>query len=162
MHTIIIIKNNGDISEKNIKQFNEDEVYKICKYKTNKDFLNIHNFQVKRNTYKLYSKTTGRAGNENKYELPPPIDNDLYFGTICIIKIKNDEVHDLSCKEWEEVYEELFGGFEDIGENDSDERSMDSSIYSDEEYTKEGYLKDNFVIEDGELEEEDYLSYEED
>ena len=47
MHTIIIIKNNGDIIEKNIKHFNEDEVYKICKYKTNKDFLNINNFQVK-------------------------------------------------------------------------------------------------------------------
>ena len=162
MHTIIIIKNNSDISEKKIKQFTEDEVYKICKYKTNKDFLNIHNFQVKGNTYKLYSKTSGRAGNENKYELPPPIDNQLYFGSICIIKMKNDEVQDLSCKEWEEIYEELFGGFEDIGENDSDERSMDSSIYSDEEYTKEGYLKDNFVIEDDELEEEDYLSYEED
>lgn len=161
MHTIIIIKNNCDISEKKIKQFNENEIYKLCKYKTDKDFSNIHNFKVKGNTYQLYCKTTGRAGNENKYELPPPIDNELYFGSICIIKTNENEIEDLSSKEWQEVYEELFGGFEEIGENDSDERSMDSSIYSDGEYTKEGYLKDNFVIEDGELEEEDYLSYEE-
>ena len=60
--------------------------------------------------------------------------------------------------EWNSVYESLFGGFEDI-DNDDETRSMDSSVYSDEDYTEEGYLKDGFVIDDDELEEEEYLEY---
>ena len=77
---------------------------------------------------------------------------------MCIIKTdKNGEYANLSVSEWEKVYEDLFGGFEDIGGDDSDERSVDSEVYSDGEYTKEGYLKDDFIVEDDEeLEEEDY------
>ena len=43
-------------------------------------------------------------------------DTTLYFGNICILKYDNDgQCVDLDCQEWEKVYEELFGGFEDIG-----------------------------------------------
>ena len=75
---------------------------------------------------------------------------------MCILKKTNDEYAPLFIKEWNQVYETLFGGFEDIDES-SEERSMDSEIYSDEDYTKEGYLKDDFVVEDDELEEEEYV-----
>ena len=30
----------------------------------------------------MYSKNTGRANTENKYELPPPVDSDLYFDAL--------------------------------------------------------------------------------
>jgi hypothetical protein len=33
----------------------------------------------------VYAKNTGRANTENKYELHPPLDKDLYFGYIAII-----------------------------------------------------------------------------
>ena len=59
-------------------------------------------------------------------------------------------------QEWNLVYDNLFGGFEDIGNSD-EERSIDSEEYSDSEYTKEGYHKDSFVIDDPELEEEEYI-----
>lgn len=159
MNRILLIKTNCDIIEKKIKGFNEQELYKQCKHKNDKDFINIHTFHVNDACYKLYAKTNGRAGSENKYDLPPPVDTNLYFGILCIIKIVNDEIEDLSLKEWEGVYEELFGGFEDIEDSDG-ERSVDTSVYSEEDYTKEGYLKDNFVVEDDELEEEEYESYE--
>ena len=107
------------------------------------------------NGYEVYGKKNGRANSENKYEFPPPIDRELYFGSLCIVKRKCDEIVDLNIDEWTSVYENLFGGFEDIGDSDG-ERSMDSEIYSSDEYTKEGYHKDSFIIEDGELEEEEY------
>ena len=73
---------------------------------------------------------------------------------MCILK-RNDEFESTSVNEWNVLYEHLFGGFEDLDEEE--ERSEDSEIYSDEDYTKEGYLKDNFVVDDDELTEEEYV-----
>ena len=156
MLNIILIKSNGDIIEKKVKSFNEKEIYKYCNYRTNQDFQFLHTFTMKNEeTYTIYGKTNGRANTENKYDLPPPIDTKLLFGTLCIFKKTNDEVTNLMKKDWLETYESLFGGFEDLNENET--RSEDSEIYSDDDYTKEGYLKDNFVVDDDELEEEEYV-----
>jgi hypothetical protein len=67
-----------------------------------------------------------------------------------------DNVDDLTKSEWSDVYDNLFGGFEVIEETD-DERSVDTEDYSDSEYTKEGYHKDSFIVEDQELEQEEYI-----
>lgn len=162
MVKIIIAKRDGNLTEKKTKSFDESDIYKYGGFKTMKDFCCVHSFELDTGVYKVYAKNKGKANNENKYELPPPIDTTLYFGNICILKYDKDGTCvDLDCQEWEKVYEELFGGFEDIGNSDgSSSRSMDSEIYSDEEYTEEGYLKDGFVVDDNdELKEEEYLSY---
>lgn len=159
--SILIIKKNGDIEIKNVKKIEENEIFKFCGYKNDNNFSHLHTFIVNNCDYNIYGKSKGKANYENKYELPPPIDTNLYFGTICIIKKENNNYSSLDIEEWEKVYEELFGGFEDINSSDSSERSMDSEIYSDEEYTKEGYLKDSFIVDDDELEEEEYLEYSE-
>lgn len=157
--TIVLIKKNGDILNKNVKKIEEKEIYKFCGYKNDKDFNLLHTFIINKNNYLIYGKNNGKVNYENKYELPPPIDTNLYFGTLCVIKKENDNYENLLIEEWEKVYEELFGGFDDINSNESDERSMDSEIYSDDEYTKEGYLKDDFIVDDDELEEEEYVEY---
>ena len=157
MHSILLIKANADIVEKKIKDYDEETIYKYCNYRNCNDFKNVHNYFIKKTDchYCVYGKINGRANNENKYDLPPPIDSQLYFGTLCIIKKENDAIVSISKEEWEKVYESLFGGFEDL--NDDETRSEDSEIYDDEDYTKEGYLKDNFVVDDNELEEEEYV-----
>ena len=162
MVKIIIVKRDGRLNEKKTKTFDESEIYKYGGFKTMKDFCWVHSFELTTYVYKVYAKNKGKANNENKYELPPPIDTNLYFGNICILKYDKDgNCLDLACQEWEKVYEELFGGFEDIVNSEgSSTRSMDSVIYSDEEYTDEGYLKDGFVVDDNdELKEEEYLPY---
>lgn len=166
MIDIVIIKKNGDPEKKSVKKIDEDNLYKSCGYKTNKDFECIHSYVVESNEFKVFGKKVGKANYENKYEFPPPIDEVLLFGTVCIIQkdTTRQEILSLSLDEWQKVYEELFGGFDDVGNSsDDDERSMDSEIYEDEEYTEDGYLKDGFVISDednDELEEEEYLEYE--
>jgi hypothetical protein len=66
---------------------------------------------------------------------------------------------DLSVEEWEKVYERLFGGFEEIGSEDSEEEE-ESEDEEGIEKTKAGYEKDGFVVdpseEDSELDYEDY------
>ena len=141
----IIIKKNGDIQEKSL---NLNELYKSCSFKINKDFEKQHEYIVDEFTYEIYGKKNGKANTENKYEYPPPIDNVLYFGNMCILK-KNknkDNYEKLDKKSWNEVYSKLYGGFEDL--NSDETRSVDSVIYNDEEYTEDGYYKDGFVVDD--------------
>ena len=54
---------------------------------------------------------------------------------------------DLNAKLWNVLYSELFGGFEDIENSDSEEEDSDENI-DPSSLTKEGYLKDDFVTED--------------
>ena len=160
MIEIIIIKKNGDVESKRVKEIKHNNIYKFCNYKSDKDFSKVHDFNINNTKYTLYGKEIGKATQENKYELPPPIDTTLYFGTLCIVKTVEEEYVNLTVEEWNNTYENLFGGFEDIGDEDDETRSMDSEVYEDEDYTEEGYLKDGFVISDNELEEEEYLDYE--
>ena len=162
-HSIIVNKN-GDLTEKKIK--NIDKKYTSCNYKTDKDFILLHTYKNINEKFKnieieIYGKKKGRANNENKYEFARPIDNELYFGNLLLLKknVKTDDYDDLFISEWDKIYEALFGGFEDIDKSD-DERSVDSEIYDDEEYTSHGYLKDDFIVEDDELEEESYCDEE--
>lgn len=160
MSKYVFIRKNGEIEQKATKQQIEDEkIFKLCNYKSSSGFEKLHCFPIKEtgaeNGYEVYGKKDGRANSENKYEFPPPIDSDLYFGTLCIIKREDGVITDLTIEEWSSVYNSLFGGFEDI-EGSDEERSVDSETYSSDEYTKEGYHKDSFIIDDSELVEEDY------
>ncbi len=149
----IIIKKNGDIQEKSL---NLSELYKGCNFKTKKNFEKQHEYNIDGFIYELYGKKDGKANTENKYEFPPPIDNVLYFGNMCILKKNKENYEKLDKKNWNVIYEKLYGGFEDLDSED-EVRSMDSEIYNDEDYTKDGYHKDGFVVDDNELIEEDYI-----
>lgn len=160
MSKYLCIHKNGEIEQKITKKKIEDEnIFKLCNYKSTSGFEKLHRFPEDKNHnengYEVYGKKSGRANSENKYEFPPPIDRELYFGNLCILKRVNGEIVDLTIDEWSGVYESLFGGFEDIEDSDG-ERSLDSVIYSSDEYTKEGYHKDSFIIDDDELVEEEY------
>ena len=92
----------------------------------------------------VYGKTSGRAGQENKYDFPPPIDKELLFGNVLIINKSEGSVVSLGINDWNAIYEKLFGGFEDIGADDSAESEDEDPGLS---RTKSGYYKDGFVVE---------------
>jgi len=99
----------------------------------------------------LWAKTDGRAGQENKYELPPPIDEIIFFGNIALVARVDKEVAcDLTVRRWNIIYEKLFGGFEDLSKTaQEDEKEFDEleSIPASQK-TKNGYLKDGFIVDD--------------
>jgi hypothetical protein len=102
----------------------------------------------------LYAWTEGRAGKENKYDLPPPVDNELYFGNMFAIchDGQNNELISLSVAEWEDFYEMAFGGFEDLGSEDSYSEDDDEEEYNDE--MKDFIVNDLDALE--EIEDESY------
>jgi len=68
-------------------------------------------------------------------------------------------------EEWEQYYEHLFGGFEDLTQSAKEDENEEDELANvpDEMKTSEGYLKDGFVVDDDDDEEcnDSELSYEE-
>lgn len=94
----------------------------------------------------LYAKKRGKAGSENTYEFPPPMDKTLFFGK-CLLTSPSG---DLTVEAWHSFYENVMK-FESIENTEEEEEEEEEG-----ERTKEGYLKDGFVVSDNELEEEPY------
>lgn len=174
MTSIILIEKTGTIKSVSVKDLTPESLSKKAGFKSAEGFALQHTWGQEEGLdqhISLYAKTTGRAGQENKYDFPPPVDERLFFGT-CVLVGKNADgtAADLGEEDWEEIYEFLFGGFEDIGSDDSDEDEED--IDTDDELaaltketgavvkqTKQGYAKDGFIVDDDE-DDDDYESEE--
>ena len=136
MPAILIVERTGNIKETNIKLFEEEQLYKKAGFKTPNDFGGVAVFIESHYQIHVYGKTKGKAGQENKYDFPPPIDTTLFFGN-CVLVHKNSEgkVLDLSLPEW-------------------DEEEMKIMMDPNTKFTKEGYVKDDFIIDDDELDDD--------
>lgn len=152
MTDVIIIEKNGTIKQSLCKEL--DNLYKSCNFRKADGFELRHswdNLVVGKKTFHIsvYARDEGKANTENKYDMPPPIDNDLYFGNFAIInKNKKGELDSLSVKEWNKIYESLFGGFENLDEFDDDDEEDELEDLPSSLKTKVGgYLKDGFVVD---------------
>ena len=96
---IVIVKKTGVLGELDWKKnVDLDSIYKKCGFRKNKDFSKRHTWKINDDQYvSLYSKDNGRANTENKYELPPPIDSPLYFGSLAIVKHTEAEPSNTNC-----------------------------------------------------------------
>ena len=65
------------------------------------------------------------------------------FDSCVIVKKRKNTLRSIAIEEWEKIYEELYGGFEDI-DNESEFSEDDENIPR----TKSGYVEDDFVVED--------------
>lgn len=155
---LLIVEKNGTIKESVLKTWNEEELYKKAGFKNGQGFelattWKVDDINKKSYTINVYGKTDGRATQENKYEFPPPIDETLFFGSCLIVNMRNDKPVSITSAEWTCIYEKLYGGFESLGEEDSEEESDE---YDDVPKTKSGYAKDGFIVDDDEVSDEDY------
>lgn len=156
--SIVLIETNGTIKTLKTKEVSEETLYKKCGFRVSDDFTCRHTWQVKLKgetepyIIALWAKKTGKANFENKYDFPPPVDKELYFGTCALVRTGTGQIGansflDLTKETWLKIYEQLFGGFEDLGEEDEfseDElANVDPSLL-----TSHGYLKDDFVVSD--------------
>jgi hypothetical protein len=160
---IIIVEKTGILKSLGIKDFKEEDLFKKCGFKKTEDFINQHEWNVKTGGKKysivVYAKTDGRANSENKYDFPPPIDNKLFFGNCAILAKDDTQTYvDLSLELWEQIYEKLFGGFEDLAATALDDDLEEDELASvpKELKTKDGYLKDGFVVDSSDTDDEYY------
>jgi hypothetical protein len=109
-------------------------------------------------TVELWARAVGRAGQENTYEFPPPIDEILFFGNCLLVWVaasgsgSESSSSDVSftLDVWKKIYAKLFGGFHDLDKTlDADETEYDElEDVPSKHKTNEGYLKDGFIVED--------------
>lgn len=161
MVKVLVVKKTGTIKLGNYNHENDEQLYKVAGLKSKEDFecvatWNMFNENNNLYDYCVYAKKIGKAGQENKYDFPPPIDYDLYFGSCVILKKNNESYKSLRLEEWEYIYENLFGGFEDLGDEDTDDDDEDDDELDDDvEFTKSGYVQDDFIVDDDYEEEDD-------
>jgi len=149
MPSFIIVEKNGSVKCTTSKTLNVSDLYKKCGFKSNDGFNCAHTWTIEFNEveYKIqiYGKTNGRAGSENKYEFPPPIDNTLFFGSCAVINMEDDKIVDMNASEFKDIMDHLQGGYSDLDSEETEE-SDDSDPAVPK--TKQGYVKDDFVVDD--------------
>ena len=162
--TIIIIDKGCSIKTLTVKEYKVEELYKKCGFKKSEDFNLQVEWSVKLNgqhyLVQMYGKLEGKANMENKYDFPPPIDKNLYFGSCALVGMirdkSNNRTHiNLTIDLWNKIYEKLFGGFEDLAlacdEDDAEEDELEN-IPKHMKTKKGGYLKDGFVVDSSDTE----------
>jgi hypothetical protein len=105
-------------------------------------------------TITIWGWTDGKAGTENKHELPPPHDKVLLFGDVIATVPKGD----LTIEQWKEFYNKAFKGFEDLGSEDSESEDEVSEEENDDEFDNDGDAEDDEEAgesDEGEAGEED-------
>lgn len=172
---IVLVSKDGSLSECVVEPGSETTIDQLaillskkCGYRKHDGFSCYHTYRYK-NKRKLafdllseevvpkyiyvdvWGKTDGRAGYENKYEMPPPIDELLFYGNIALVA-RMDEltaIH-LTTEIWDIIYERLFGGFEDLAATAIDDENEIDELDSvpSHKKTRSGYLKDGFVVDD--------------
>lgn len=120
-----------------------DTIQKTLKKKTTPE--NIGTYSYKQTLLTVFGYKDGKAGTENKHELPPPFDNVLLFGDALLIASANPSNYtkpiSFKTDEYETFYTKSFGGFDDIGSEDSEdeEEELEEEVETkeDEEFEDE-------------------------
>lgn len=149
----IIVEKNGTVRRVSLSS-NTLNVSELCKkggFKTGDGFNCAHTWTIEFNSieYKIqvFGKTKGKAGSENKYEFPPPIDSVLFFGSCVIVNMSYDKIAEMSVNDFNDIMDYLQGGYSDI-ENSEDDENDDDEDETNLPKTKEGYVKDDFIVDD--------------
>ena len=172
--TIVVVERNGDLRVSPIKEYSQLELCKKCKCNPTSDF-GLHaewaysgsDGHDDRFVVELWARETGGAGQENKYEFPPPVDTSLFFGACALVAKDMTPQHaviPLTLERWDKMYNFLFGGFDTLAtcEHDDEFEEDELDSLSAHRKTKDGYLKDGFVIDSEEESESEYEDESED
>jgi hypothetical protein len=159
--TLLLLKN-GDITNVNVPSNTNVDNFTNKSYfqtKGNGSLKQLHYWQLFDDTIIIYGWENGEAGDENKHELPPPIDSSLYFGDLIIFRLDdNGKLSSFSKESYDIFIEHHMEGFSDLGEFDSDiPNEMDDMSDEDNEHQPDDqdYLPSASETDSDEDDEED-------
>jgi hypothetical protein len=167
LYNCILVKKNGTL--KQVRYLHSDEMFH-ANYVTLSETSETYSDAFRRHTVwkssakynngtvELWARAVGRAGQENTYEFPPPVDEILFFGNCLLVWVaasgsgseSSSSNVSFTLDVWKKIYAKLFGGFHDLDKTaDADEKEYDElEDVPSKHKTNEGYLKDGFIVED--------------
>ncbi len=105
----------------------------------------------------LFGYTKGKAGTENKHELPPPHDEVLSFGDILVVASKEEGAWTTPTPfkpdDYEKFYTKAFGGFDETEEGEEEDEEVEEEVEAEEAEVEEA--EEEEVEEEEEEEEEE-------
>jgi len=159
MSSFIVLTAKGSVKVSTLDTSTEVEVGIAKAFKRAKGPLLVGSWSWQKMRLSLYGYKEGRAGTENKHELPAPFDSTVLFGDACIVaslEKGGSTVVNLSADLWKRFYNSKSGAFEEGEEEDDDEEEEDEDEDQEEELEDdidEEEVDDGIVT--GEVEEED-------
>jgi len=140
MVQVVVLSANGDKKTAELTSVTGQTIAKLCKKTKSAVLIGIYGQGIS-----IWGWKEGKAGTENKHELPPPYDTELLFGDA----IATIEEGDLSVEDWDSFYNEVLA-FEDL----DDEIDGDGDVEVEVEGEGEGENEDEGEGEDVEGEDE--------
>jgi hypothetical protein len=126
----IWVKQNGSLLEANVKTMLGTC---CCEWETPYGVVTLYNLG---------------GADMNRYDFPPPVDNEVYYGDCFLTAID----HVLTIEEWTTYYESVMDSINIEHSEGEEEEDDDPNLV----LTKHGYEKDGFVVSDDELDEVEY------
>jgi hypothetical protein len=150
----ILVKKNGTLNQlPPTEMTRESYIAHTETSESYKDSFRMHttwNVSKYKVSIELWARSNGRAGQENKYEFPPPVDEVLFFGSCLLVMVDSPPHFSFTLDAWKKIYSTLFGGFHDLSKTvNADETEYDEMEDVPQKHkTRDGYLKDGFIVED--------------
>ncbi len=153
---VVVLSANGEARQSRLtgSEVTGEAIAKLCR-KT-KPASEVAVYDTEEVTLTVWGWADGKAGTENKHELPPPTDELLLFGDAVVTAAATEDsaLQGYTVAQWESFYKEAFKGFHETG--------SDSGSDSDEEEEEEEEIEeaadevvDDAVSEDGSADEGD-------
>jgi DNA-directed RNA polymerase subunit M/transcription elongation factor TFIIS len=156
----LLLQAKGDIKKIKLKDVKDKKLLTIANIQ---DILKKKTAVSELGSYKfgeilltLFGYKKGKAGTENKHELPPPLDNELYFSDILLVasKVKESWTNPVNFtpEQYEKFFSSAFGGFESL---DDEEDSQDEEDLEDADVDELEEEKEEIIISDKKKKAED-------
>jgi len=130
MVQVVVLSANGEKKSADLASVTGSTVAKLCRKAKGATLLGTYNQGIS-----IWGWKEGKAGTENKHELPPPHDTELFFGDV----IATIQEGDLSIEDWDSFYNEVLA-FEDLddGEEEVEEAEVEGEAEGEGEEGEEG------------------------
>lgn len=135
---VVVLQTKGDTKQSKFEITGEieDEIpTRIAKIlRKTKLPVKIGSWSYQKGKLELWGYKEGRAGTENKHELPPPVDSTLIFGDAIMIALTEaEEPTNFTTAQYTKFYTQIFQGFESLDEEDDEDDEEDDEEPEEEE-----------------------------
>lgn len=156
---VVVLQTKGDTKQSKVEITGEieDEIpTRIAKIlRKTKLPSKIGSWTYQKGALELWGYKEGRAGTENKHELPPPVDSTLIFGDAIMIALNEaEEATNFTTAQYTKFYTQIFQGFESLDDEDEDDDEIDEDEEEEVDAEVEAEAEAEVEVEVEEEEEE--------